>query len=418
MQAADASKTGGPRVLSRKTLVCALLGFSSGLPYYVLDTLLRVWLKTQGISLTQIALLTWVRTPYSWKFLWAPVVDRFTFPFLSRRRDWALSMQLLLALVTAGIGQLQPARGLWPVAALALLVAVFGATQDIAVDAYRRELLTDLELGLGNSVAVNAYRLAGLIAGGLALVLADHWPWTVVFPVVAVFMAVGMVGSWLAPAVEAASPPASLREAIGAPFVEFFSRGALKQSVGTLAFLLLYKLGDNLATTLASPFYLDMGFTLTEIGTFVKVISLWSMVIGSLAGGWAMTRIGINRALWIFGAFQMVSILGFAVLSELGRNLTALGVVVLLEYLGIGLGSAAFVAYIAKTTDQRYSATQYALFSSFVALPGIVCGSLAGLLVECVGYTTFFLLCTALAIPGLALLPRVAPWRESPTSGS
>lgn len=404
---------GRAALFTRKTLVCALYGFSSGLPYYVLVSLLPAWLRKEGVTLAQISALTWVRTPYTWKFLWAPLVDRISLGWLSRRRDWALATQLLLAVATAAIGQLTPADGIWPIAILGLLVAIFGATQDIAIDAYRRELLSELELGFGNSVAVNAYRLAGLVAGGLALLVADHAPWSVVFAGVAAFMVVGVLGSAIAPEVTGETPPASLAQAIVGPFQEFFSRGDLKQTFGTLAFLFLYKLGDNLATTLATPFYLDMGFTLTEIGSLVKVVSLWSMVVGSLFGGWLMTRIGINRALWSFGIFQMLSILGFALLSEVGRNLGVLGLVVLLEYLGIGLGTAAFVAYIAKATHQRYSATQYALFSSFVALPGILCGSVAGLLVEQLGYTRFFLLCTALALPGLALLPKVAPWRSS-----
>lgn len=399
-------------MFTRKTLVCALYGFSSGLPFYVLVSLLPAWLRTEGVALAQISALTWVRAPYSWKFAWAPLVDRVTFGVLSRRRDWAVVTQLGLTLFTACFGFLSPSQGMWPIAVLAMLVAAFSATQDIAVDAYRRELLSDLELGFGNSVAVNAYRLSGLIPGGLALLLADHWSWPSVFSMVASFMSVGVLGSLLAPKLGETELPASMWAAVVGPFKEFFSRGDLKHTFGILSFLFLYKLGDNLATTLATPFYLDMGFSLTEIGTLVKVVSLWSMVGGSLVGGWIMMRIGIHRALWVFGLFQMVSILGFAVLAEVGRNLTLLGVVVLLEYLGVGLGTAAFVAFLARSTSQRYSATQYALFSSFVALPGILCGSIAGLLVELLGYTQFFLLCTALAIPGLLLLPRVAPWNE------
>jgi len=403
------AKPSPPALFTRKTLVCGLYGFSSGLPFYVLVSLLPAWLRKEGVTLAQISALTWIRTPYTWKFLWAPLVDRVGFGFLSRRRDWALATQVVLAVATAAFGQLTPQSGIWPIAVLGLLVALFSATQDIAIDAYRRELLSELELGFGNSVAVNAYRLAGLIPGGLALLLADHAPWSFVFLVVATFMAVGVVGTWLAPVVAGEENPTSMAQAIVGPFREFFSRGDLKHTFGMLSFLFLYKLGDNLATTLATPFYLDMGFTLTEIGSLVKVVSLWSMVVGSLFGGWVMSRIGINRALWLFGIFQMVSILGFALLAEVGRDLRLLGLVVLLEYLGIGLGTVAFVAFIAKATHQRYSATQYALFSSFVALPGILCGSIAGLLVERLGYTSFFVLCTALALPGLLLLPRVAP---------
>lgn len=401
-----------PQLLSRKTLVCALHGFSSGLPYYVLVSLLPAWLRTQEVALAQIAAFSWFRAPYTWKFLWAPLVDRFSLGILSRRRDWALWTQVLLVACTAAIGQFAPAPGaaLWPIGLVAVLVALFGATQDIALDAYRRELLSDLELGFGNSVAVNAYRMAGLVPGGLALYLADRMAWSGVFICVAGFMAVGVIGTLMAPSIEGETPPTTLGQAVVGPVREFFSRGDLKHTLGLLLFLFLYKLGDNLATTLATPFYLDLGFSLTEIGTLVKAVALWSMVMGSLAGGWVMARIGINRALWIFGVVQLVSILGFAALNEVGRNLWALGAVVLFEYLGIGLGTTAFVAFIARATSKRYSATQYALFSSFIALPGIAAGSTAGVLIEALGYTTFFLLCTALAVPGLLMLPRVAPW--------
>ena len=405
-----------PQLLSRKTLICGLHGFSSGLPYYVLVSMLPAWLRTHEIALAQIAAFSWFRAPYTWKFVWAPLVDRYSLGVLSRRRDWALCTQLLLVAGTAALGQYAPApdKALWPIGVLALLVALFGATQDIALDAYRRELLNDLELGFGNSIAVNAYRMAGLIPGGLALYLADRMAWSNVFICVAGFMAVGLVGTLIAPVVDGEPPPKTLSQAVVGPIREFFSRGDLKQTITLLSFLFLYKLGDNLATTLATPFYLDLGFTLTEIGTLVKGIALWSMVMGSLIGGWAMARIGINRALWVFGVVQLISILGFAGLSEIGRNLFALAAVVLFEYLGIGLGTTAFVAFIARATNKRYSATQYALFSSFIALPGIAAGSTAGLLIESMGYTAFFLLCTVLALPGLLMLPKVAPWQASP----
>lgn len=393
-------------------LVCSLLGFSSGLPFYVLVSLLPAWLRTHGVGLTQIAALSWLRVPYTWKFVWAPMVDRFRLPWLTRRRDWALGTQLVLLFALAALGWLDPTRSRGALVTLGLVVALFSATQDIAIDAYRRELLEDWELGFGNSLGVNLYRLAGVIPGGVALYLADRWPWSSVYLMVGLCMIPGVLGSLLAPELAIVNPPRSLREATVGPLRSLFEGGKWRDALVLFGFLFLYKLGDNLATTLATPFYLDLGFTLTEIGTLVKAVALSSMVCGSLIGGLLMARIGINRALWIFGGIQMVSILGFAGLSEIGHHLVALGVVVLLEYLGVGLGTAAFVAFIARATDKRFTATQYALFSSFVALPGIAAGSIAGLIVEAIGYTWFFLICTALAIPGLAMLPLVAPWTE------
>lgn len=397
-------------LFNRRMLICATLGFSSGLPYYVLVSLLPAWLRTEGVGLAEIALFSWLRVPYTWKFLWAPLVDRFNLGLLGRRRDWAIITQVLILLLLATLGWYEPEQSISTIASLVLLVAVFSATQDIAIDAYRRELLPDLELGMGNALAVNAYRVSGLVAGGLALFLADRMPWNGVFLIVALFMLVGIVTSLLAPDAVSEQPPRDLRTAILGPFREFFQRGELGEAWLMLAFLFFYKLGDNLATTLATPFYIDLGFSLTEIGTLVKVIALWAMVGGSLIGGAVIARIGINRALWIFGLVQMGSILGFAVLAEVGRNLWVLAVVVLFEYLGIGLGTAAFVAFIARATNKQFTATQFALFSSFIALPGIAAGSTAGFLVEWMGYTWFFVGCTALAIPGLLLLPHVAPW--------
>lgn len=401
-------------LLNRRMLICATLGFSSGLPYYVLVSLLPAWLRTEGVGLTEIALFSWLRVPYTWKFLWAPLVDRFDLGWLGRRRDWALLTQLAILLLIAGLGWYEPQQSMSTIAGLVLLVALFSATQDIAIDAYRRELLPDLELGMGNALAVNAYRVSGLIAGGLALFLADRMPWSGVFLIVALFMFVGIVTSVLAPDAGSEQAPRDLRAAVIGPFREFFQRGERGEALLMLAFLFFYKLGDNLATTLATPFYIDLGFSLTEIGTLVKLVSLWSMVGGSLIGGAVIARIGINRALWVFGVVQMVSILGFVALSEVGRNLWVLSAVVLFEYLGVGLGTAAFVAFIARATSKQFTATQFALFSSFIALPGIAAGSTAGWLVEQMGYTWFFVCCTVLALPGLLLLPRVAPW--NPTS--
>jgi MFS transporter, PAT family, beta-lactamase induction signal transducer AmpG len=407
-----------PRVNQRRMLSCVLYGFASGLPFYVLVSLVPAWLRTQGVGLAAIASLSWARLPYSWKFLWAPLVDRIHLPLLGRRRDWTLAMQLGLAVLVAALGWVNPKDAWLSVSLLCLAIALFSATQDIAIDAYRRELLAELELGLGNSLAVNAYRVSGVVAGGLALYLADRLPWRDVYLIVAGFMLVGVLASVASPDLEPEAPPEDLKRAILDPFREFFGRGDLRSSMTLLAFLVLYKLGDNLATSLVTTFYLDMGFSLTEIGTLVKGVSLWSMIAGSILGGVIMTRIGINRALWLFGIVQMVSILGFLGLALVGHDRWFLAGAVMFEYFGMGLGTTAFVAFLARSTARRYSATQYAAFSSVVALPGIAVGSVAGLLVEGVGYPAFFGICTALALPGLWLLPRVAPWHTEEASPS
>jgi MFS transporter, PAT family, beta-lactamase induction signal transducer AmpG len=395
----------------RRWSTCFLLGFSSGLPYYVLVSLLPAWLRVSGVGLAEIAALNWLRLPYTWKFVWAPLIDRYSLPWLSRRRDWALGTQCVLLLLTAALGTLDPVHSLGSIEVLGVLIALFGASQDIAIDAYRRELLPDSELGLGNSLAVNGYRTAGLIPGGLALWLADHVSFGWVYLCVASCMLLGVLGSLWAPAsVTSEPPPGNIRDAIIGPFKEFWTRAPWSQSATLIAFMLLYKLGDTMATILATPFYIDLGFTLSEIGILVKAVALWSMLAGSLIGGAVIVRIGINRALWLFGVVQMLSILGFAALAEIGKNRWALGAAVGFEYLGIGLGTAAFVAFLAQATNKRFTATQYALLSSLVALPGVALGSLSGLLVEALGFRNFFVLCTVLALPGLALLPKVAPW--------
>ncbi len=406
-------------LLNRRMLLCMLMGFSSGLPLYVLIQLLPAWLRRQGTSLEAIGLFSLTQLPYTWKFLWAPLLDRYVPPFWGRRRGWALLAQLGLFVLLLSFGALDAAENTRAIAVVALLVALFSATQDVVLDAYRRELLPDEELGLGNALFVNTYRAAGLVPGGLALILADRAPWPVVHAMVAATMGVGILATFLAPDLDTRSvAPKNLRDAIVGPFREFFTRRDVGSSLLILLFLFAYKLGDNMATALATPFYLDLGFSMTTIGTVAKLVGFWSTVVGALVGGLVMTRIGINRALWIFGVVQLVSILGFAALATIGPNVTALGIVVAFEFLGVGLGTAAFVAFIARATHRSFTATQFALFSSFIALPRSLASASTGYLVSALGYPRFFLFCTALAIPGMLLLFRVAPWRGDAPSES
>ncbi len=400
-------------ILNRRMLICAFTGFTSGLPLYVLIQLVPAWLRVEGVSLTEIGFFTLVGTPYTWKFLWSPVMDRYTLPFLGRRRGWMLVTQLALLASIGALGILKPELSIWPVAYLAAAVAFFSASQDIVLDAYRRELLPDAELGLGNTIHVQTYRLAGLVPGSLALILADRLPWDAVFAVVAAFMAVGIILTFvIQEAISEPTPPRTLVEAIVTPFMEFFRRNGASSALLVLAFLFLYKLGDSMATALQTPFFIDVGFSLTEIGTIAKFSSLIAALVGGFAGAIIMIKLGINRALWIFGLVQIVSIFGFALLAEVGTKLWMLGVVVGFEYLGVGLGTAAFIAFIARTTSRTFAATQFALFTALTAVPRTLANAVTGIIVEQVGWTTFYLICVAVALPGMLLLYKVAPWNE------
>jgi PAT family beta-lactamase induction signal transducer AmpG len=399
---------------NRRMLICVFTGFSSGLPLYLLINLLPAWLRSEGVDLTAIGLFALVRFPFTWKFLWSPLVDRYALPVLGRRRGWMLAMQLLLIVAIPAFGALQPRFDLWSIAYLAAAVAFFAATQDIVLDAYRRELLPDAELGLGNAIHVQAYRISSLVPGALALVLADHFPWQTVFVVTALFMLPGIINTLLvSEPVQTRPAPQTLAEAVIEPFHEFITRAGWRQAAFVLAFIFFYKLGDSMATALATPFYLDMGFSKSEIGLIAKNVGLGASVIGGLLGGLWMLRIGINRALWLFGVVQVVSILGFAWLAYVNEpDRVLLAAVIAFEALGVGLGTAAFIAFIARTTDRRYTATQFALFTGLASVPSTLVNATTGWIVEQIGWFAFFLVCTALALPGMALLLRVAPWNE------
>ena len=415
-------------LLTRRMLICVFTGFSSGLPLYLLLNLLPAWLRSSGVDLKTIGFFALIQFPYTWKFLWAPLLDRYALrfgPFGGRRRGWMLLTQIGLLFAIGALGGFDPKAETSAVLLVAAVLAFLSATQDIALDAYRREILSDSELGLGNSVHVNAYRVAGLVPGSLSLILADHLPWAEVFWITAAFMLPGMLLSLRAPEPSGTTPPKTLREAVVEPFHEFMSRNGWRGAALTLSFIFLYKLGDSLCTALATPFYLDMGFTKSDIGLIAKHAGLWPAVIGGLLGGLWMVKTGINRALWLFGVVQVVSIFGFAWLAWLGpqnvigiEQQLALAAVIGLEALGVGLGTAAFVAFIARTTHPAYTATQFALFTSLAAVPRTVVNASAGWLVETLGWFGFFQLCVLLALPGMALLLKVAPWHSKENTES
>ena len=398
-------------IFNRRMFICVLTGLASGMPLYLLMQLVPAWLRSSGVSLADIGLMALVGLPYSWKFLWAPLMDRFSLP-LGRRRGWMLITQIGLILGIGSLGYVDPTDNMALVAAFASVIAFLSASQDVAIDAYRREILSDEELGLGNAIHVQAYRIASLVPGSLSLVLADSLPWVWVFWITAAFMAVGLVLSLSVTEPGNLAPqPRSLREAFIAPFSEYVMRSGWRAAALTLFFMVAYKLGDNMATALATPFYLDVGFTLTEIGLVAKQAALWPSIAGGLLGGAIMLRLGINRALWIFGIVQMISILGFALLASSEPKLWLLAAVIAFEYLGVGLGTTAFTAFIARESSRAYAATQFALFTAFAALPRSIANASTGFIVEGIGWVHFFLLCTVLAIPGMVALLWVAPWR-------
>jgi PAT family beta-lactamase induction signal transducer AmpG len=391
---------------SPRMLVAFLMGFSCGTPLLLTSTVLQAWMTEQGVDLTVIGFFSLVGLPYTLKFLWAPIFDRFSLPFLGRRRGWMLLMQVVLILALIGLGLNDPGQTPWLVAVAAFFVTFFSASQDIVVDAYRREDLSDNQLGLGSSLYVNGYRVGMLLAGSGGLILADHFSFDQVYLLMAASLLVGVATTLLCrePALTKGTPR-TFREAIVEPFVDYFSRD---RALWLLLFILLYKIGDQMASTLTTPFYLALGFSKTQIGAVAKLFGFWSTIIGGLAGGAILMRIGIIRSLWIFGILQGVSILSFSALALIGNSVAGLIVAIILEQLTSGMGTSAYVAYMASLTNKRFTATQYALLSSCMGVPRVIVAAPAGWLAEQAGWPLFFFGCALAAIPGLLLLPMVA----------
>jgi len=389
-------------------LVALLMGFACGLPLLLTITVLQAWMKEQGVDLTVIGMISLVGLPYTLKFLWAPVLDRFTLPFLGRRRGWLLVAQVALMFSISGLGFTDPGKNPWMMAFAAFLVTFFSASQDIVVDAYRREDLPDEELGLGSSLYVNGYRVGMLLASGGGLIMADHMPFFMVYQIMAACLLPGVVTTLLAPEpVIYEGTPETLREAVFDPLIEYFSR---RGALWILAFILFYKIGDTMASAMTIPFYLDIGFSKTQIGTVVKLFGFWATVAGTLIGGVIMLRLEINRSLWIFGFLQAASTAGFAVLARVGNSLPLLSTVIAFENLSSGMGTAAFIAFMASITHKKFTATQYALLSSLMGIPRVMASAPTGFFAKNMGWESFFISCTLIAAPGMLLLFKFAPW--------
>ncbi|KGD93495.1 muropeptide transporter [Achromobacter sp. RTa] len=382
-----------------------VLGFASGLPLALTSGTLQAWATVEGVPLQQIGFLTLVGTAYTLKFLWAPFVDRYVPPLLGRRRGWMLLTQLLLAAAIMAMGALSPSSALQPLALLAVLVAFLSATQDIAFDAYCTDVLRKEERGAGAAIKVMGYRLAMIVSGGLALILADQWiGWGNTYVLMGGLMLLCALATLWAPEPEhVASAPRDLRAAVGEPLREFFSR---RGALAVLLLIVLYKLGDAFAGALSTTFLIrGAGFSPTEVGTVNKVLGLAATIIGALAGGSLMSRWGLYRSLMAFGLLQAVSNLAYWLIAVSPKSVWLMATGVGIENLCGGLGTASFVGLLMALCRQRFSATQFALLSALSAVGRTyLAGPLTPPLVEHMGWPGFFLLTVAIALPGLVLL--------------
>lgn len=397
---------------TRKMAALLFLGFSSGLPLLLTTKTLQAWMTVEGVDLTAIGLFSLVGLPYSLKFLWSPLLDRYVPPFLGRRRGWMVITQLGLLLAIALLAFQNPSQELRFVAVVALIVAFLSASQDIAFDAYRTDVLAEREMGAGAAIAVLGYRIALLATGSIALILADQIGWPIVYVLMAGLMFVGIITSFWAPEpIVQERPPESLAAAIKFPFMEFFQRAGVGRGFSILVFIVLYKLGDALAANLSTPFLLQTGFSQTDIGAIQGGLGLIATIIGALAGGAILSKIGINRSLWIFGGLQAISNLAYFILAQAGQVYPLMVAAINIENFCAGLGTAAFVAFLMSLCNQRFSATQFALLSSLMAVSRDILVAPAGGIAKATGWPVFFLITIVAALPGLLLLPIFAPWQ-------
>jgi PAT family beta-lactamase induction signal transducer AmpG len=391
-----------------------ILGFASGLPLGLTGGTLQAWMKTENISLGTIGLFSLVGLPYTLKFIWSPLMDRYIPPMLGRRRGWIFLTQVGLIISIVVLGLSKPTESLENMAIFALFVAFFSASQDIAIDAYRTEALPEDELGAGASVYIMGYRIAMLVSGGLALILADHLAWTHVYMIMAGCMAVGLIASFFGPEpVSNVAPPKTLGEAVLLPFIEFFKRAG---AIEMLIFILIYKLDVAFAMAFTTPFMMELGFTKTEIGAVLKGAGLVATIVGTLTGGALMTKWSIKKSLWVFGILQAVSGLTFFALAHAGHNYPLMWSAIIVENICSGLGTAAFAAFMMSICDKRYTATQYALLTSFMALTRILVQAPSGFLAEKVGWEMYFIISVLISIPGLLLLTRYDKWQSRASS--
>ncbi|MCP3874061.1 MAG: AmpG family muropeptide MFS transporter [Desulfobacteraceae bacterium] len=394
-------------------------GFSSGFPFYIIKDVLKFWMMDANVDIGTIGLFALVSMPYSLKFVWSPMMDGFVPPFLGRRRGWILISQIGLMITIALLGQFDPQQSLLWIAVFALCVNFFGASQDIALDAFRREYLTSNELGFGTGVWMNAWRLGTFVSIGLSVLADYNFSWSTIFLMLTGVMSVGVITNLLVPEpVVDDPPPANLKAAVIEPFVEFFQRHS---ALMVLLFILLYKIGDNMASTMTIPYIVQLGFTKAQYFVIVKGVGMFGLFGGVLVGGSIMIRLGIAKSLYIFGLLQAISTAFFAVLNMIDHGSSfwmnysqaLLGCIVAFEFFATGLGQAAYATYMAIQTNKRFTATQYALLTSLMAVPGVFAAAATGFMAKYLGWDIFYYSCAVFAIPGMLILFKIAPWNAT-----
>ncbi|MCC7442892.1 MAG: AmpG family muropeptide MFS transporter [Bdellovibrionales bacterium] len=418
-------------IFSKRMLITLLHGFSSGVPLLLVGSTLQAWMSQAKVDLTVIGIFTLVGLPYTLKFLWAPLLDRYATPFLGRRRGWLVIAQVLLMLAIGFMGLTDPAEQTWRLASLAFLVSFLGATQDILIDAYRREILPERELGLGSALYVIGYRVATLITGGIALVISMNMPWPKVYGLMACLIFLGIVATVLSDEPKsAAKAPSTLRESVIEPFLEFFRRSGTRSAMIVLVFILVYKVGDSMASAMTMPYYLEIGYSREHVGWIVKSFGMLFLIVGALTGGFMVFKIGIVRSLWIMGILQAASTACFPLLqlatipapaaadpntgvvpllqfSFADTYILLLGGVIAFENITAAMGTSAFIAFMGSMTNTRYTATQYALLTSLMAVPRVVLAAPTGWMAKTMGWPAFFIFCALIALPGLLLIPHL-----------
>jgi PAT family beta-lactamase induction signal transducer AmpG len=398
-------------IRSKKLLIILLMGYASGLPFPLTHGTLQAWIKQSGVSLEELGYLsTAIAYPYALKFIWAPFLDRYLPPFLGLRKGWLIITQVILMMLFVAIGFTSPSGSLNAFVFTAILISFFSASQDIIVDAYRVEILDEAERGFAMPPAILGYRIALIVAASLALVWADEYSWQTVYLFMAGFMSIGLFTTIFCeePAFHR-EPKKNLKEVIILPFKDFLTR---PYAFEILAFVLLYKFGEILATSLTTPFMMDIGFSLKEIGIVTKGVGLAATIIGATIGGVIMLRMDLYKSLWLFGFIQSISTLSYLALAEIGKNSWMMGTAIGLENFCLGMATSAFTAFLMNICNTKYTGTQYALLTSILALVNTNATALAGKLVKNMGWSNFFIFCIIATLPGLLLLFRFKRWNS------
>jgi PAT family beta-lactamase induction signal transducer AmpG len=395
---------------SYRMFIVMVMGFASGLPLGLTGGTLQAWMKTENIDLATIGLFSLVGLPYTLKFLWAPVMDRYVPPLFGRRRGWILITQIGLIISIIAVGFSDPKLTPQYVAFFAVCLAFFSASQDIAVDAYRTEVLHENELGAGAGVYIMGYRIAMIVSGALALIMADHMSWSTIYLIMAGCMAAGVLASIFGPEPEVKeAAPKTLADAVYKPFVEFFRRvGAIEM----LIFILIYKIDVAFAMALTTPFMMDLGFTKTDVGTVLKGVGMIATIVGTLMGGALLAKWGIKKSLWVFGIIQALSGFTFFLLARAGHSYPLMVAAISVENICSGLATAAFTAFMMSMCDKRYTATQFALLTSFMALTRIMVQTPSGFVAQNLGWEMYFIVSIIISIPGLLMLLRYDKWQQ------